>query len=921
MRNLRAFALCAALATLTACSGESPADLMGSAKDYLAKGDVKAAMIQLKTVLQTDPASAEARFLLGKALLDSGDTTAATIELEKALDLKYPEQTVAPEIARALRATGEFQRLVDKFGQRDLDDPKAQADLQASLAAAYGALGRLDDARKAVDKALKAMPGHGPATHLQARLLADAGDLDGALAAISQIIEKNPQDFEAWLVKAELLVFGKHDTAGALAAYRRAIEIKPSYAPAHAGAMTMLLGSRDLEGAKAQLVHLQKALPNHPQTRYFEGNIALLSKDLDKAKAIADELLAIGPNNARVLQFAGGVAHERRDFTQAELHLSRAIQFAPRLDAARRLLALTQLRLSQPAKALATLQPLLDQAAPTAQTYSLVAQAHLQAGDITEAETYFGKAAKLNPDDVRTRTAVAVTRLVQGDNAGMAELESIAAADSGTAADLPLISALVRKKDYAGALRAIDALEKKLTGPQPMVWNLRARVHLRKGDVKAARLALEKALEIKPSFYPAAAALAGLDLMDRNVDAAKKRFDSVLAADPGNVQALLASASLKARTGAPREEVLATFQNAIKQGPEAVPPRLALVRYHLALNESTLAVAAAQQGVAAIPNQPDLLDALGRALISTRDLNQAESTYNKLAQLQRNSALPLLRLAEIHLMSGNRDDAVQQLKRALVLDPDNLLAQKTLSDVHIAERRFDAAIQIAREIQKKHPKREIGYALEGAAQAAQKHWEPAIAVYRAGLKAVPGSTELGARLHSLLEASGQRGEAERFMSQWLREHPADAAFQFYLGDVAMMRGQLPQAEARYREVIKLQPDNALALNNVAWLLATGKKPGAVEMAERADRLLVNRPTIMDTLALALASDGQVAKAVAVLRQALAIDPSNAQIRLNLAKTLIQAGDKPSAKTELKEVLKLGSKFPRQDEVRELLSKL
>ena len=46
--------------------------------------------------------------------------------------------------------------------------------------------------------------------------------------------------------------------------------------------------------------------------------------------------------------------------------------------------------------------------------------------------------------------------------------------------------------------------------------------------------------------------------------------------------------------------------------------------------------------------------------------------------------------------------------------------------------------------------------------------------------------------------------------------------------------------------------NALALNNVAWLMAQQKKPGALPLAEKANKLMPDQPALMDTLAYVLA---------------------------------------------------------------------
>jgi putative PEP-CTERM system TPR-repeat lipoprotein len=920
-RTLAPALLAVAAATLTACGGNDPEKLVASAKAYLAKDDPKAAIIELKTALQKAPESGEARFLLGKALLASGDVAGAALELRKALDLRYDENEVAPELARALFLQGDYPRLLEMFGQTVLSQPMAEADLKLTLARANGGLGRRGPARTAAEAALKAVPDYGPAMVFMARLQADTGDIDGALAELDKQLTRTPQDAEGWQVKGDLLLVGKRDPEAALVAYRQSVAVKPNQVAAHSGAMTILLGKQDLEGAKAQLAQLQKVLPNHPQTLYFSGSVALLGKDLDRAREISQQLLRLTPNNPRVLQLAGGVEFERKSWVQAEAHLAKALQLSPDMDVVRRLLVLTHLQRSEPAKAMAVLQPLLERANPPASVYAMKAQAHLQSGELAEAEAAFAQAAKLNPDDARSRTAVAVSKVLRGDDSGgLAELRHLAAAEDSTVADLPLIGALVRKKDYAGALKAIDALEKKQPD-KPVAANLRARVLMMQGDKAGATQAYQRALQIQPSFFPAAAALAQLAINDKRPDDAKAVLDGVLKADPANVQALIASAALRARAGAPREEIVGMFNRAIQQTPADPAPRLALINYQLSNKDVKAALDAARQAVAALPDNPAVLDALGRAQAASGDTNQAITSFGKLAQMVPTSPAPHLRIADVQWAAKKPDAAIQALKRALSVQADNVQAQRSLVDAYLATDKPADALAVARQIRQQRPKQEIGYLVEGGVESSQRRWPQAIAVYREGLKIAPDSTELATRVHVGLMATKQDAEAGRFAADWLRQHPADATFRFFLGDLALARKDQATAEMQYREVLKLQPENALALNNVAWLMATAKKPGAVAMAEKAVALLPDRPVIMDTLALALASEGQVPKAVEVMRKAVALEDKNPQLRFNLAKLLIQAGDKAAAKTELSTLAQLGEKFPRQGEVAELLKTL
>ena len=122
---------------LTACSGEKPEAMLASARDYLAKDDLKAAVIQVKNALQENPDLAEARYILAVALLRSGDAVGAETELRKAMALKYPEEKTVPSLAQALLAQGQYKKLIDEMADKDLSQPAAKAELLTAVATAY----------------------------------------------------------------------------------------------------------------------------------------------------------------------------------------------------------------------------------------------------------------------------------------------------------------------------------------------------------------------------------------------------------------------------------------------------------------------------------------------------------------------------------------------------------------------------------------------------------------------------------------------------------------------------------------------------------------------------------------------------------------------------------------------------------------
>jgi cellulose synthase operon protein C len=917
MKHLKLTLAATLVATLLAgCSGDSEEKLIASAQSYLAQRDTKAAVIQLKNALQKNPDSPTARLLLGRALLDSGDARGALEELRKAQALGSPEDETVPATARALLAVGEAQKIVEQFGTKTLATPAANADLLSSLAAAHVLL--RDDA-KATDyaqRALQAQPGFPAAMVLQAQAKATQGDIDGALAQVEQVLKTDPAHHGAGTLKGVLLWQGKRDPDAAIAAYRQVLAAHPTSVSARSALVGLLRDKGDRDGATAELTELKKTAPNHPETQFLEARAAFEARDYRRAQDLMASVLKAAPDNPAALELAGAAAFQGRAFQQAEAHLARTLQLSPGRLAARRMLAQAQLRGGQPARALETLAPALAQPTVDGSTLALAGEAHLQAGDAAKADEAFRRAAKAAPDDKQVRTTVAIAMAARGNmSEALPQLESLAASDSSPRADLALVSARMAQRDFAGATKAIEALKKKMPDA-PLPDFLRGRVLVAQGNTAGAAGAFEAALAKDPTHLPSAGALAALDMGANKPEQARQRFAAVLKANPASYAAHLALADLAQRSGGSADDVKRHLADAVQASPGEPQPRVQLVNHLLRQNDPKGAVAAAQDGIAAQPDQPDLLDALGRAQMAAGETQQALLTFRKLAASQPQNGQFTVRLAEAQFAAKDRDGARTTLKRALQVDPRLFAAQRGLATLAMAEQKPDEALALAREWQKGHPQDAAGFALEGEVQVARKDWPAAVSALRAALERQK-TTELAVALHAALLNGGQKAEAERWAADWQRQRPKDSGFRFHLGDTALARGDLPAAEGHYRAVMEQQPGNAVAMNNVAWILAKQGRPGAVALAEQAAKLRPEAATILDTLAFALAADKQLPRAIEVQKQALARAPKDASLRLNLAKLYLQAGEKAQARGELDTLAKLGDGFRGQAEVAQL----
>jgi len=906
------------LLLLPACGGESEEKLIASAKTYLDKNDNRAAVIQLKSVLQKNPQSGEARFLLGTSLRESGDPAAALVELRKAQELNIADERVLPELARTMLLVGEHAKVSGQYAGTELRDGKASADLATSVAAAFAMQGDKVKAREYSNRALQAQPGYTPAIILQAQLKASDKDLDGALFLLDEVLAKAPGDVRAGTLKGDLLWQGRKNPDAALAAFRQVVATTPQAVSARAAIIGILVEQSKADEAKAELAELKKVAPNHPDTLFLEARAAFQNKDYKATRDITARLLKFMPDNVAALELAGAAEFRLKSDAQAEAFLSRALKLAPGRLLSRHLLAQTHLRAGQPTRAIELLQPVIEQPQADGISLALAGEAYLQAGDAKRSDEAFQRAAKAAPQDSRVRTSVAMAQMLRGGDTGSAlhDLEVIAADDKSPRPDLALISGRLRQNDVAGALKAADALRKKLPDA-PLPELLRGRILALKKDQPGAIAAFEAALTKDPNYFPAVASLAAIELAANKPDAAKKRFEDLLKANPKNHRALLALAELAARTNAPTAEVTRLVGEAVRASPSEPTPRLLLVNHLLRGGDSKAALVAAQDAAAALPNNIDITDALGRAQLAAGDGQQAVSTFKRLVSLQPANTTFQLRLADAYAATKDTDNARRSLKRALELNPKLLAAERGLIVLALADKRPDDALKMARELQKKDPKDGAGFAFEGEIEAGRKNWPAATAALRAALQR-SRSTGTVIKLHSVLLAGGQAAEAERLAADWQREQPKDPGFRYYLGDLALARNEFAVAENHYRAVVELQPNNALALNNIAWLMVKQGKAGAVPLADKASRLLPDSAQLLDTLATALAADNQLPRAIETQKRAVQQDPKDAGLRLSLARYYVKAGDKSQARAELMDLAKLGDKFGGQGEVSELL---
>ena len=262
------------------------------------------------------------------------------------------------------------------------------------------------------------------------------------------------------------------------------------------------------------------------------------------------------------------------------------------------------------------------------------------------------------------------------------------------------------------------------------------------------------------------------------------------------------------------------------------------------------------------------------------------------------------------------------LRKAQKLAPDDLGIARDLVVGYLLAGKPDEAIKEAKSLQSTRPKAAVGFALEGDIHTATQRWGQAERAYRDALKVEPTSEGLAMKLHGNAVSDWENSRGRRVGQEVVGRTSEGRDFSRLSGGAgALGEKNFRSAVALYQAVIALQPDNVVALNNLAWSAGQLGDPKAIGYAERAVRLAPENAAALDTLGTLLVSKGDASKGLEYLKKAADLAPKRHDIRLNYAKALVKAGRTEDARKELTALQAVTDDFPGKSEIPTLLKQL
>lgn len=906
------------LLSLTACGEVKDAEtLIAEAVEYQQKGDDNAAIIQLKNALQQEPNHKEARYELGVLLQKTGDLLAAEKELERALSLGADANAVLPVLSRVLFDLGKFRLLLDTIERFPDTDSVEVRILQGR---ALLATGRQDESKALLDQVLSENPDSTEVLVGLAQHALSEQDIESANALSRQAIEKNPDNSTAWLFYARLLQ-AQNKTEQALKAFTRVIQLQPDNLSAYSDKATLEINLRQFDDAQSTITQAKQIAPENVLLNYSQALLDFNQGRHAEALSSIQTLLSVAPEHLPSVLLAGAIQLSLGSLMQAEQYLEQYLKKIPGNIYARKLMVNTLLRSNQIPRAITILEPTLPVADQDPQLLALAGETYMRAGDFVKAAEYYEKANELVPNNATIHTALGMTRLAMGDQVhGIAELELASELDKNSPrAGILLALAHIRSNEFDKAHATIDELLQE-DKQNPLFYNLKGVAFIGKEEFSKAREIFNQALAIQSDFFPAISNLARLDIHEQKPDVAKGRFQAILQEDDRNIPAMHALASLAAGQNN-TAEATRWLEMASNKNPNELEPALQLVVHYLSIDDKEKALLLARKLNGTYPNEPRVLEVLGRVQIAHSDLDAALDSFERLAAQLPDSAPAQLQLADIHARLKDPAAATSALRKALHIDSNYIEAKLALIRLAVQDDKLTDAMSLARNLQQQHADVPHGYVAEGDLWVRQNKPDAALKAYEKAFSIAP-SGALVTKMHRALTQAGDAKKAHAEITQWLTKNPDDALTRLYLANDYLSKQQYAEATKAYEFIVERNPQHLMSLNNLAWLYQQGKDPRALELAEKASRLAPQDPSIQDTLAWILVEKGEIDRALPMLEKASVQMSDNLTIQYHYAFALAKAGDREQARRILSIIVADdNTDFPEIDEAKSLLTQL
>jgi len=452
------------------------------------------------------------------------------------------------------------------------------------------------------------------------------------------------------------------------------------------------------------------------------------------------------------------------------------------------------------------------------------------------------------------------------------------------------------------------------------VWLTKSDFHSSTGQVNDAIVSIEQALTLDPNSLAIQKRAVSLFLASANLDRIRRGrsiLDEALQSNPEDVELRLfkARSLLSEGTEPAIEEAQNTLEKITQDQPIISEAWGLLGEILLRQGQPGRALDTALRGLVHNSNNKQLLLLKARAE-AARSPILAIPTLKLLREQDPNDLTIILQLANTYIAADEPEKAVALLEKESLTWKDT--TQQKRADIALAvalyrsgskedaQKKFDALLEsepndpspLLTQVRLLRDDRLWDELKQQVDNWCQDHASDN------GTPVVVAADLAGS------EDSRAKKIAEEILLIVLERAPKNLPAMNTLAMLLQISERIEESARLYQEILQLQPDNAIAMNNLAWLMCEeqGKFKEALELAQAGLQIAPNYIDLIDTRGVIYHRLGQFNEAIECFNTAIKLypkqNPAAVASRFHLGRSLAAQGQSSTAVAELQQALSL-----------------
>lgn len=761
-------------------------------------------------------------------------------------------------------------------------------------------------------------------------LLSD-GDPIGAEVAFEEALRQGVDRSEVILGLGQaMLIQGKFDAV--------LVRLEPAGLPADLRLEVLLLRAKAFT-EKGNLLQADRELqaaaaldPRSPRVRAAQGALALRQQRPADAERLAAEALALGRDEPAVWELKASIQHVKGDFDGAIGAYQRLLQLAPNnveARVARAGLQIDRNRLDDAAGDVVEILRAFPRDPRGAYLKALIAARRGDTVTVQESlKNIVNMLDPVPPDVIGANRQMLFLHGLAHFSLGNQEKAVTLLAEylrryPGDPGAAKLLAGLyLQKGDSNKVINLLEPLRAK--GLQdPKLFSLLAAAYMAERRYQQASRLLEDAVKFSGGAADLRAELGFSLIGEGRSDLGLDYLQQAFASDPKQTRAGIAMATLLMRRGQ-AEKALAVAASLEKSQPDNVAVLNLLGGIKGASGDLVGARQAYERVLKVAPGHAPAILNLVRVDLSERKVDAARTRLNGLLKSSPNNIDAMMEMASLEEGSGNIAETINWLEKARAFPAGAVRAGMRLAELHLAQRNFQPALDVSRDVVLKSGRGLTSLALltrvqiaagdsgearktltemtrlanfdaeaqYGIARLQRAAGNDAGAYYslEKGLSGMPD--HLPSQILKIEVEIAQRefAKAEAALKALQGQHPNDIAVARLQGDLAMARGQYPAAIATFRNLAGKKGGEGIILPLYRAYEKAGERSNGLRALENWSKTRPNEPTVLRVLGDGYLAAGDLAGARRTYERLLALRPDDAMVLNNLAQTLLRQAE-------------------------------